>query len=120
MQETSTINVETRNGHYHLTVGGVFNPLTAEKICTALKSEYTGSGNIFINTGAITSVVDDSCRVLSKLLGRTDLPANRIYFKGKYAYTIYHDYGKVIHWSTKPKKLRCSGSCKKCRCSIDN
>ena len=110
------LQLEKRNGNYHIKIVGDFNPKTAQTLSSLICSEYAGDGNIFINTSLISKISNDSHQTFSKYLYESKLPANKIYYKGEKAYSMYHEYGRVIHSSTKPKQASCGGRCKKCKC----
>lgn len=117
MNENCNVELAERNGNYHLDIIGEFDNDSAAGLTSILEKSYSGSGNIFISTGNVTNIADDSEKYLASLFTKSELPTSKIYFKGKHAFALCHNLGKVIERSTRPMPTSCGGCCKKCSCS---
>ena len=116
MEKRAQIYISQRNGNLHINLAGQFNPDTAEKLITIMTQNYKGKGNIFIHTGKVTVVSQNSRYVFSKLLGLSGLPDDNIYLMGERGLEISHDLGKVIVHKKKTHGHGGCGKCKNCTC----
>lgn len=116
MEDQRSINVDQRNGNFHIKVKGEFSPNTAAVLATIISKKYTGHGNIFIHTAGITEVKMGAQFALASLIELSELPADNIYFTGAKGLQLGHDSAKVIiHRKKEEGHGGCGGNCKKCK-----
>ena len=104
------INAEQRNGNLFVQLTGSLCRDKVETLTTTLTDNYSGTGNIFINTEKITEILPSSAGTLDSLLKQSSLPDERIYLIGEMGFKLSNKKIRVI--TRPPKKSRCAG-CKK-------
>lgn len=114
---TAIYSVDYRhsNGNMHVGVSGEFNANTAEAVLEILKTAYTGSGRIFIDTAKIHNVVESGAEYFKKAFARTEVPLSSLFFKGEMGRDIGPNGSKLIILKEKEKK-HCCGKCTNCSC----
>lgn len=103
-----------RNGHLHVKLSSSVTESYIEEVIPEIATQYTGGGNIFINTEKVESITSESARKFCSLIQRSSLPKNKLYMIGKHGFELGADQFKVI--VRPPKKDRCGG-CKAGRCA---
>ncbi len=104
------INAEQRNGNLFVQLTGSLCQDKVETLTTTLTDNYSGTGNIFINTEKLTEILPSSAGTLASLLKQSSLPDERIYLIGEMGFRLSKNKTQVI---TRPsKKDRCAGCTK--------
>lgn len=114
---TAIYSVDYRhsNGNMHVGVSGEFNTNTAEAVLEVLKTAYTGSGRVFIDTAKIHNVVESGAEYFKSAFAGTDIPIASLFFKGEKGRNIGPNGSKLIILKEKEKK-HCCGKCTNCSC----
>lgn len=103
------------NGNMHVGVSGEFNVNTARDLIELLKSTYSGSGRVFIDTAKIQRVAAGGAEYFKKMFHNADVPTACLFFKGEQGRQIGPDGSKLIILKAKEKK-HCCGNCANCKC----
>ncbi len=102
--------VEHRNSNLFIKLFGDLNRASACAVVNAIKDQYTGTGNIFVNVEKVADVQPTATMEFRKRLANSALPAHKIYFIGKKGHEIGNGDFRVI---IRPKR-KCSGKCHVC------
>jgi hypothetical protein len=110
------IEFKRSNGNLHVLPQGDFDGTSAWELLNFLHSQYTGEGNVFVDTSRLRLIHPFGCSTFKCRLNRNRLPAHRLFFKGENGVQLAPEGSKVI---AKPDKsrLHCSGKCANCQCS---
>jgi len=115
-QEKLEVQEELNSLEAMFTLAGQFDVDTAMLLTSHMSKSYTGKGNIFIHTAAITEVSPQSKKMFNSMLGGFNLPSTKIYLMGEKGHEICHENGKVIVKKERPAGHKSCGRCKNCKC----
>ena len=103
---------DQRNGNLFIKLFGDFDKSCAFRLVEAIKDQYRGSGNVFVNTEKIDKIVPSGRSTFANLMQTCSLPQKNFFFIGKKGIEIGLEGSRVI---VRNKKSSC-GKCKKCSC----
>lgn len=115
MNKTFHIEFKKSNGNLHIQPSGDFDGASAWELLNLLHDQYRGQGNVFIDTSRLRQIHPFGCSTFKCRLNRKQLPADRLYFKGKKGFELAPDGSKVI-MAPEKKKHRCCENCANCHC----
>lgn len=117
MEKTFELNFRKSNGNLHIHPMGLFGDGMAKELGRLLKSQYEGSGRVFVRTADIELPdSDDKDATISIPSG---ISASDIYFKGEKGFDLAPDGTRVIiSQRDMGGECRCNGKCKVCKCEM--
>ncbi len=116
MSNNFQVAFKKSNGDLHVHPTGNFDGSSAWELINLLHEQYTGKGQVFIDTHRLRNMCPFGCSTFRCRLDKNKLPANRLFFKGEKGYEIAPKGSKVI---VPPEKheCRCNGNCTDCPCA---
>lgn len=104
------------NGNLHVHPTGNFDGSSAWELINLLHEQYTGKGQVFVDTHGLREICPFGCSTFQCRLNQSRLPADRLFFKGEKGYEIAPEGSNVIVAPEK-HKCRCNGNCANCHCA---
>jgi|GEM_PF-930184 len=108
------ISSKQNNGDLHIDMYGDFDGSSACELANAIKMEYPGTGEIFINTKNLSEINQFGSVVLENIAAVQNLPVDSMVFIG-FAETVRGQAGYALFRSHSEHDCsKCDGRCKKC------
>ena len=110
------IEFKKSNENLHIRPLGDFDGNSAWELINFLQQQYTGKGQVFIDTFMLREMCPFGCSIFQCRFKYSQVPANRLVINGKKGLEIAPKGSKVI---VSPEKhdCMCSGTCTNCPCS---
>lgn len=115
-----SLNFRLSNGNTHVGVIGEFNSNTASDIISFLNQNYSGTGNVFIDTAKIHNIVQSGADYFKTAFSACLVPSKCLFFKGELGKNLGPDGSRLIILKQKEKKHQCCGNCKNCKCNKEH
>ena len=109
------IEVKKNNGDLHVSPRGIFDGSSACELAKLLNEQYNGKGRVVIDTHKLREMCPFGCSTFLCRLNQSQLPLNRLSFKGEKAYEIAPVGTRVlVSPSPEEHRCRCNGNCVNC------
>lgn len=116
MSTNFQIDVKKSNGDLHVSPRGDFDGSSAWELINLLHAQYTGKGQVFVETHGLREICPFGCSTFQSQLNQSWLPADRLLFSGERGLEIAPEGSKVTVASEK-HKCQCNGNCANCPCA---
>ncbi len=125
------MNFRHSHGNLHVETMGGFDGEAAEKLLMLFCREYRAGSRIFVDTSGVNDIHPSGRTALNNGLGRTEVPASSLFFKGEKGFEMAPDGSRVLvlkqefrgnrHSESEKspsssEKHHCCGRCAHCTC----
>ncbi len=107
------IKAVNRKGNLHIKLFGDFNPQAADRLSSTIIDQYSGRGNVFVNTEKIGAVLAQGAQLFKQNMTDCLVPYSNLFMIGQKGAELAPEGSRII--IPKPKKGCCSG-CGNCNC----
>lgn len=107
------IQTAQRNGNLFIKLLGDFNPALARSTVSTINKAYRGTGNVFINTQEIDSILDTGIHIFKQNLKDSTVQHRHLFMVGPKGLDMVPEGSQVI---VPPTKKGGSSGCKSCGC----
>lgn len=116
MQCTFPFDHHVNQQNIHVDLQGRFDVNVAKQLLEFLRSSYTGTGNVFVNSAKIDAVSDGGVEYFKEYFSSCCVPVTKLFIKGEHGFSMGPNGAKVlIHHGVKKTK-KCGGNCANCKC----